>query len=356
MADASWFGGQVGKRRRPTDGAHAPIPEDERSLSSAGSDDDRGHLEVGPGDVLAGRYAVLVESGRGTFGRVLLCADAGEGGGALAAASISSPAAAGRNRVVAIKVVRRIRRYTEAARIEAAILADVNAADASGAAPVVRFERSFEWRGHLCLVMEALGPSLYDYVRANEYRPPPLYCCQAFADQLLRAVAFLHGMHLVHTDLKLENVLLVSRTGFAPTTKATAVRRAGARVLAPATTEIKLIDFGGATYEWEHKSALINTRQYRAPEVILGMGWGTPSDVWSVGCILMELYSGELLFQTVSVGGDMQVITLTHAFEHLPMPAPDHSHSFSTSCNRATATNTTTATAACSMTTRSTWL
>ena len=258
--------------------------------------------------------------------------------------------------MVAIKGVRRIRRYTEAARIEAAILADVNAADASGAAPVVRFERSFEWRGHLCLVMEALGPSLYDYVRANEYRPPPLYCCQAFADQLLRAVAFLHGMHLVHTDLKLENVLLVSRTGFAPTTKATAVRRAGARVLAPATTEIKLIDFGGATYEWEHKSALINTRQYRAPEVILGMGWGTPSDVWSVGCILMELYSGELLFQTVSVGGDMQVITLTHAFEHLPMPAPDHSHSFSTSCNRATATNTTTATAACSMTTRSTWL
>jgi serine/threonine protein kinase len=59
-----------------------------------------------------------------------------------------------------------------------------------------------------------------------------------------------------------------------------------------------VIDFGGATYDWEHKSSIINTRQYRAPEVILGLGWSTPSDVWSLGCILMELYMGELLFQT----------------------------------------------------------
>ena len=137
-------------------------------------------------------------------------------------------------------------------------------------------------------------------VKANEYRPPPLYCVQSFADQLLRAVAFLHGMRLIHTDLKLENVLLVSRAPFVPSTKITSVRRqAGARVLAPAATDIKLIDFGGATYDWEHKSAVINTRQYRAPEVILNMGWSMPSDVWSAGCIFMELYTGELLFQTV---------------------------------------------------------
>jgi len=224
------------------------------------------------------------------------------------------------------------RRYTEAARVEAGILADVNAADGSGESLCVRFERAFDWGGHLCLVFEPLGPSLYDFVsaerraepaarppplrgarhrraasppqvKANEYRPPPLYCVQAFADQLLRAVAFLHGMRLIHTDLKLENVLLVSRAPFVPSTKITSVRRqAGARVLAPAATDIKLIDFGGATYDWEHKSAVINTRQYRAPEVILNMGWSMPSDVWSAGCILMELYTGELLFQTVRGG------------------------------------------------------
>jgi dual-specificity kinase/CDC-like kinase len=67
----------------------------------------------------------------------------------------------------------------------------------------------------------------------------------------------------------------------------------------PESTRIKLIDFGGATYDNEKKkSSIINTRQYRAPEVILGVGWSLPSDLWSAGCILAELYTGELLFST----------------------------------------------------------
>lgn len=67
----------------------------------------------------------------------------------------------------------------------------------------------------------------------------------------------------------------------------------------PESTRIKLIDFGGATYDDEKKkSSIINTRQYRAPEVILELGWSLPSDLWSAGCILAELYKGELLFAT----------------------------------------------------------
>jgi len=62
--------------------------------------------------------------------------------------------------------------------------------------------------------------------------------------------------------------------------------------------EIRLIDFGGATFDTDHHSRIINTRQYRAPEVLLGLGWSFPSDMWSVGCILCELVSGELLFAT----------------------------------------------------------
>jgi serine/threonine protein kinase len=136
------------------------------------------------------------------------------------------------------------------------------------------------------MVMEPLGESLFDYVKANEYRPLPLYCVQSFADQLVRAVAFLHELRLVHTDLKLENILLVSREGFHSVEKPTSQRDKlrGRLVLAPVGgTAIKLIDFGGATFDFEAKSSLINTRQYRAPEVILGLGWGTPSDVWSLG-------------------------------------------------------------------------
>lgn len=67
----------------------------------------------------------------------------------------------------------------------------------------------------------------------------------------------------------------------------------------PSDSTIKIIDFGGATYKDERHSDVINTRQYRAPEVILScMTWNEKSDVWSIACILSELYTGELLFPT----------------------------------------------------------
>lgn len=66
----------------------------------------------------------------------------------------------------------------------------------------------------------------------------------------------------------------------------------------PESTRLKLIDFGGSCYDSEKKSSVINTRQYRAPEVMLGTGWSMPSDIWSLGCIFVELYQGELLFGT----------------------------------------------------------
>lgn len=62
-----------------------------------------------------------------------------------------------------------------------------------------------------------------------------------------------------------------------------------------------VIDFGGATYDNDpSKSRIVNTRQYRSPEVTLELGWSFPSDVWSAGCIIAEVYSGDLLFDTVS--------------------------------------------------------
>jgi serine/threonine protein kinase len=59
-----------------------------------------------------------------------------------------------------------------------------------------------------------------------------------------------------------------------------------------------LIDFGGATFDDDYKSTVINTREYRAPEILLksSTGWSYPSDMWSLGCILAELYTGECLF------------------------------------------------------------
>ena len=59
-----------------------------------------------------------------------------------------------------------------------------------------------------------------------------------------------------------------------------------------------MIDFGGATYDSDSKSTIISTRQYRAPEVMLGLNWSTPADLWSAGCIIGELYLGNLFFPT----------------------------------------------------------
>lgn len=67
----------------------------------------------------------------------------------------------------------------------------------------------------------------------------------------------------------------------------------------PFNQEIKIIDFGCATLPKENHSGIINTRQYRAPEVIIGgKKWDCKSDIWCVACIFIELYTGVLLFST----------------------------------------------------------
>ena len=279
-------GGLSGSRVLPltTTAAAAAATTTEVGDESDDPDDEVGHIHARAGDMIDGRYKVMHESGRGTFGKVLFCED-----------TLAPPS---RPRLVAIKVVRSIPRYVESAEIESDILKHVNLADESLKVPIVRLYSSFRWNGHFCMVMEPLGDSLYDLVKANNYRALPLYCVQSFADQLVQAVVFMHEIGLVHTDLKLENILLISREGFHKVEKPTS-ERPNALTLAPrGSTQIKIIDFGGATYTHEHKSSLINTRQYRAPEVILGLGWSLPSDIWSVGCILLELYTGELLFDT----------------------------------------------------------
>merc|ERR1719482_2451286 len=97
---------------------------------------------------------------------------------------------------------------------------------------------------------------------------------QKFVQQIMRALAAIHKIRLTHTDLKRENV-----------------RR-------PVDPQVKLIDFGGSTFASDHHSSIINTRQYRAPEVTLGVGWEESSDLWSAGCLAAELYTGRMLFPT----------------------------------------------------------
>lgn len=249
-----------------------------RSSSNSSRDDTVGHFRGPPGTVIADRYRILREVGMGTFGRVVECLDL-------------NAARRRRHEYVAIKIVRDVKRYYDSAIIEADIVKDVNRRGGRGLSHCAILYNSFTFTNHYCMVFEALGPSLYDFLKRHSYQPFPMVCVRHFARQLLQTLEFLHSFRLIHTDLKLENILL---TNYREVT----YNCHGRTYRIPESTRVKIIDFGGATYDSEKKSSIVNTRQYRAPEVILGCGWSMPSDLWSAGCILAELYLGNLLFAT----------------------------------------------------------
>ncbi|KAL9266269.1 Serine/threonine-protein kinase AFC2-like protein [Drosera capensis] len=245
------------------------------------NDDKDGHYVFEIGENLTSRYKIHSKMGEGTFGQVLECWDRE------------------RNEMVAIKIVRGIKKYREAAMIEIEMLQQLGKHDNDGNR-CVQIRNWFDYRNHICIVFEKLGPSLYDFLRKNNYRSFPIDFVREIGRQLLECVAFMHEMHLIHTDLKPENVLLVSPEyikipeykGSSRSPKDTMYKRV------PKSSAIKVIDFGSTTYERADQSYTVSTRHYRAPEVILGLGWSYPCDIWSVGCILVELCSGEALFQT----------------------------------------------------------
>lgn len=235
--------------------------------------------------------------GDGTFGRVILADD------------VQANGHNGHPTEVAIKVIRDVKRYMENAKIEADILKDIRRADQKCSSRCALLSDVFVHDSKFfCMVFEPLGPSLYEFVKANNFRGFWMQDIHAFTRQCLEGLAFLHSrLSMTHTDLKPENILLVTRkpprpSDFPREGHWAAGRKSregsGKQYMRPLSNEIKLIDFGNATYEDEHHSSIINTRQYRGPEVILGLGWDESSDLWSLGCILMELYTGELLFAT----------------------------------------------------------
>jgi len=242
--------------------------------------------------MLNSRYQSLRLLGDGTFGRVLLARDKRD------------------NRQVAVKVIRDVKRYVENARIEADILKDIRRADPMGEGSRSAIMRdAFLHQRHFCLVLDLMGPSLYDFLKRNAFRGFWMQDIQSFARQSLEGLAFLHGrLQITHTDLKPENILLATMEAARPAefpreaswqeARRSSRSRSPSVYMRPASSEIKLIDFGNATYDDQHHSSIINTRQYRGPEVILSLGWNERSDIWSLGCILMELYTGELLFGT----------------------------------------------------------
>ena len=290
-------------------------------------DDDRdkiGHIQFKYNDVYNDRYVCKSELGLGTFGKVFKCKDMKY------------------DDYVAIKVIRKIDKYIESAQIEKEILDDIYKQQKRQRKNYcVKLYSAFKFDGHYFMVFETLGMSLLSLTQLNDFTGLPLSIVKMISHQILQGIEFLHSINLIHTDLKLENILfksfgskeqlvpyrmynhrkkkevtiyvpfihdstpsvtisVSSASCFNPTSGVLSSSSTTTLTASPSINQIemKLIDFGGATYDNERKSTIISTRQYRSPEVTLEVGWSFPADIWSIGCIVYEIMDGELLFAT----------------------------------------------------------
>lgn len=176
-------------------------------------------------------------------------------------------------------------------------LSDLNDITEAGRRLCVQMLDWFDYHGHICILFEMLGRSVFDFMKMNHYQPYPFEHVQAIAYQLTLAVNFLHKNKITHTDLKPENILFVN-DAYDIEYPGNKLNGKVKQYIVVRDPTIRLIDFGSATFDQEHHSKVVSTRHYRAIEVILELGWSHPCDVWSIGCILFELYTGVTMFQT----------------------------------------------------------
>ncbi|TKY70236.1 Serine/threonine-protein kinase SRPK [Spatholobus suberectus] len=248
---------------------------------------------------------------------------------------------------VALKIQKSAAQFVQAALHEINVLSSIADGDPSNSKFVIQLIDHFKHTGpngqHLCMVLEFLGDSLLRLIRYNRYKGLPLNKVREICKSVLIGLDYLHtDLGIIHTDLKPENILLCStidpvkdpfRSGLSPILERPEgntnggvtslvekrlkrrARKAVAKIsgrresmggigdAAKTSRNIdgidvrcKIVDFGNAC--WAHKQFAeeIQTRQYRAPEVILKSGYSFSIDMWSFACIAFELATGDMLF------------------------------------------------------------
>ncbi|PIO61137.1 kinase domain protein [Teladorsagia circumcincta] len=171
---------------------------------------------------------------------------------------------------VALKLVRNEKRFHRQADEEIRILDHLRRQDTDGSHNIIHMLDYFNFRNHKCITFELLNINLYELIKKNKFQGFSLMLVRKFAYSMLLCLDLLQRNRLIHCDLKPENVLLKQQG------------RSG----------IKVIDFGSSCFDDQRIYTYIQSRFYRAPEVILGSKYGMPIDMWSLGCILAELLTG----------------------------------------------------------------
>ncbi|GMJ04742.1 PRP4 KINASE A [Hibiscus trionum] len=224
-------------------------------------DDAEGYYSYRFGELLDGRYEVTAAHGKGVFSTVVRAKDLKAG------ASFPEE--------VAIKIIRNNETMHKAGQLEVLILKKLVGADPDDKRHCVRFLSNFKYRNHLCLVFESLHMNLREVLKKfGRNIGLKLTAVRAYAKQLFIALKHLKNCGVLHCDIKPDNMLVNE-----------------------AKNVLKLCDFGNAMFAGKNEiTPYLVSRFYRAPEIILGLPYDHPMDMWSVGCCLYELYTGKVLF------------------------------------------------------------
>ncbi|XP_037909911.1 dual specificity tyrosine-phosphorylation-regulated kinase 2 isoform X3 [Hermetia illucens] len=268
MYNEIWYFGQSAKKVNAKTGASM----------NCGYDDENGNYRIVEHDHIAYRYEVLEVIGKGSFGQVIRALDHKT------------------NQHVAIKIIRNKKRFLNQAVVELDILDELREKDADGTHNVIHMLDYTYFRKHLCITFELMSLNLYELIKKNNYQGFSLSLIRRFCNSIVKCLRLLYQENIIHCDLKPENILLKQR----------------------GSSSIKVIDFGSSCYSNRKVYTYIQSRFYRSPEVILGLSYGTPIDMWSLGCILAELYTGFPLFP-----GENEVEQLACIMEVLGLPPED---------------------------------
>ena len=241
-----YFVGQHAKKRQAVPGG----------ANNCGFDDESGSYQVVAHDHVAYRYEILKVLGKGSFGQVLKAFDHKT------------------QQHVALKMVRNEKRFHKQAVEEIRILEHLRKQDREGNHNIVHLTEHFNFRNHVCITFELLSMNLYELIKKNKFQGFSVALVRKFGHSILMCLDMLYRNRIIHCDLKPENILLKQ----------------------PGRSGIKVIDFGSSCYDHQRVYTYIQSRFYRAPEVILGGKYGMSIDMWSFGCILAELLTGYPLF------------------------------------------------------------
>ncbi|KAL9311619.1 putative dual-specificity kinase CMGC-DYRK-PRP4 family [Arabidopsis thaliana] len=245
--------------------------------------------------VIAGRYHVTEYLGSAAFSKAIQAHDLQTG------------------MDVCIKIIKNNKDFFDQSLDEIKLLKYVNKHDPADKYHLLRLYDYFYYREHLLIVCELLKANLYEFHKFNRESGGEVYFTmprlQSITIQCLESLQFLHGLGLIHCDLKPENILVKSYS----------------------RCEIKVIDLGSSCFETDHLCSYVQSRSYRAPEVILGLPYDKKIDVWSLGCILAELCTGNVLFQNDSPASLLaRVMGIVGSFDNEMLTKGRDSHKYFT--------------------------